>query len=307
MTVPEILETLDAFTGRHPTEAMRAAIDQCEAITPQLLRTLEVIAEDPEAAAKKKDAMLPVLALFLLAQFREKRAYPLIVKILSAPGEVPFDLFGDTVTEGLCQILASVYDGDPAPLQGLIESEEVDEFVRSAALRTFLVMEHTGLMPRTGVIEYFRSLFQGKLQRTPSYAWDALVSAVADLPAPELINEMRQAFQDDLTDPMCASCEELEGEIAAPPEWAHDGQYLITDAISETSWWACFDSDTEAPEEAIDETVEPWPGPPEQLAAPEPPVEYVAPKPFIRQPKIGRNELCPCGSGKKYKKCCGKS
>jgi SEC-C motif-containing protein len=23
------------------------------------------------------------------------------------------------------------------------------------------------------------------------------------------------------------------------------------------------------------------------------------------QPKIGRNEPCPCGSGKKYKKCCG--
>lgn len=27
--------------------------------------------------------------------------------------------------------------------------------------------------------------------------------------------------------------------------------------------------------------------------------------PFVREePKIGRNELCPCGSGKKYKKCC---
>lgn len=24
------------------------------------------------------------------------------------------------------------------------------------------------------------------------------------------------------------------------------------------------------------------------------------------QPKVGRNEPCPCGSGKKYKKCCGK-
>ena len=23
--------------------------------------------------------------------------------------------------------------------------------------------------------------------------------------------------------------------------------------------------------------------------------------------KVGRNEPCPCGSGKKYKKCCGKS
>ena len=29
-------------------------------------------------------------------------------------------------------------------------------------------------------------------------------------------------------------------------------------------------------------------------------------KPVRREQKIGRNELCPCGSGKKYKKCCGK-
>jgi SEC-C motif domain protein len=29
-------------------------------------------------------------------------------------------------------------------------------------------------------------------------------------------------------------------------------------------------------------------------------------KPFRHeQPKIGRNDPCPCGSGKKYKKCCG--
>ena len=28
--------------------------------------------------------------------------------------------------------------------------------------------------------------------------------------------------------------------------------------------------------------------------------------PYKREyPKIGRNELCPCGSNKKYKKCCG--
>ena len=26
---------------------------------------------------------------------------------------------------------------------------------------------------------------------------------------------------------------------------------------------------------------------------------------FIRDPKIERNDPCPCGSGKKYKKCCG--
>lgn len=31
-----------------------------------------------------------------------------------------------------------------------------------------------------------------------------------------------------------------------------------------------------------------------------------APPPFRReQPKVGRNDPCPCGSGKKHKKCCG--
>ncbi|MCT4663237.1 MAG: SEC-C metal-binding domain-containing protein [Tissierellales bacterium] len=30
-------------------------------------------------------------------------------------------------------------------------------------------------------------------------------------------------------------------------------------------------------------------------------------KTIVKEPKIGRNEPCPCGSGKKYKKCCGKN
>ena len=30
------------------------------------------------------------------------------------------------------------------------------------------------------------------------------------------------------------------------------------------------------------------------------------PKPVEAEKKVGRNEPCPCGSGNKYKKCCGK-
>ncbi len=32
-----------------------------------------------------------------------------------------------------------------------------------------------------------------------------------------------------------------------------------------------------------------------------------APKPFVAQKRVGRNDPCPCGSGKKYKNCCGKN
>ncbi|NDV24027.1 YchJ family protein [Desulfovibrio sp. JC022] len=33
--------------------------------------------------------------------------------------------------------------------------------------------------------------------------------------------------------------------------------------------------------------------------------DIVPPMPIKKDKKVGRNEPCPCGSGKKYKKCCG--
>ncbi|KYH34897.1 hypothetical protein CLTEP_12190 [Clostridium tepidiprofundi DSM 19306] len=35
--------------------------------------------------------------------------------------------------------------------------------------------------------------------------------------------------------------------------------------------------------------------------------EYRASKTIVKEKKIGRNDPCPCGSGKKYKKCCGRN
>ena len=34
--------------------------------------------------------------------------------------------------------------------------------------------------------------------------------------------------------------------------------------------------------------------------------EYKKSKTVVKEKTVGRNEPCPCGSGKKYKKCCGK-
>jgi preprotein translocase subunit SecA len=34
--------------------------------------------------------------------------------------------------------------------------------------------------------------------------------------------------------------------------------------------------------------------------------EESSPKPVVNKNQVGRNDPCPCGSGKKYKKCCGK-
>jgi hypothetical protein len=300
MTIPEILKELEPYTGRFPMDAMRAAVEQREAITPELLRLVEVIAANPTEVAKREDYMLPVFALYLLAQFREKRAYPYIVKMFSAPGETSYDLVGDTVTEGLKYIFASVYDGNPAPLHGLIENDEANEYVRDAAINAIVVLERSAQMPHAEVIEYFRSLFHGRLQRTPSFAWNSLACAVADLPAPELLAEVRQAYAEDLIDESIADLEGIERDTAAPKPWRRDRRHLITDAIAEMERWACFHPGDSGPTEPP-KTQVPVSPPPLPV-----PAEYVPAKPLIREPKVGRNDPCPCGSGKKYKKCCGK-
>ena len=300
MTIPEILKELELYTGRFPKKAMQAAIEQREAITPELLRVVEAVAEDPVKHAERKDYMLHIFALFLLAQFREKRAYAPIVQMFSAPGETPFDLAGDTVTEGLRRILASVYDGNPVLLQGLIESENVNEFVRSAALGAFLVLERTGQMPRADVVEYFRNLFHGKLQRTHSYAWDGLVCDVADMPAPELLEDVRQAYAEGLVDSTVADLEGIERDLVSVKPWRRERHTLIINAINEMEWWSSFHPEDSRPKKLpMPDT--PLPSPPQPV-----PASYVAPQPVRRTTKIGRNDPCPCGSGKKYKKCCGK-
>jgi hypothetical protein len=60
------------------------------------------------------------------------------------------------MTEGLSQVLGSIYDGNPKSLEGLIESEDVNEYVRNAAIDTFLVLEQSGQMRRELVVDYFK-------------------------------------------------------------------------------------------------------------------------------------------------------
>ncbi|HLH51988.1 MAG TPA: DUF1186 domain-containing protein, partial [Verrucomicrobiae bacterium] len=216
MTIPEILKELEPYTRKFPMEAMRAAIEQREAITPELLRIVEAIAANPTEFAQRDNSTLPVFTLYLLAQFREKRAFPAMVRIFSAPGETAYKLVGDTVTEGLKQIFASVYDGNPGPLYGLIENDRADEYVRDAAINAILVLENTGQMSRAEVIDYFRSLFHGRLKRTHSFAWNGLVCAVADLPAPELLEEVRQAYSEGLVDEGVVDLKGVERDVAKP-------------------------------------------------------------------------------------------
>jgi uncharacterized protein YecA (UPF0149 family) len=91
--------------------------------------------------------------------------------------------------------------------------------------------------------------------------------------------------------------------MLAPKSWRRERSTLITDAIDELEGWVCFHPDEYAPVKPATEEL-PMTLPPE--SSPALPDYYEPPRPVVSPPKIGRNEPCPCGSGKKFKKCCGK-
>ena len=69
-----------------------------------------------------------------------------------------------------------------------------------------------------------------------------------------------------------------------------DGEYtLFGDTIEELSKWHAFSPKHEAEKRR------------DRAAAEQHAAQQAVVSPY---PKVGRNDLCPCGSGKKFKKCC---
>jgi hypothetical protein len=245
MDVQEILQQLATNTGTFPREAVAQAIAQREAITPELLRIL-VEAQHNIAHLIESDSMPHIYAMYLLAQFREPRAYPLIVEFFSIPGDIALDTTGDVATEDLGRILASVSCGDIRLMTALIENEQANEYVRVAALRGLVTLVACGEQSRDDIVAYYHQLFQGKIARDISFVWNGLVSASNALYPEELYDDIKRAYDDELIETFFIRLADIDatlqrGKERVLDELHHNQRYsLITDTITEMEWWACF-------------------------------------------------------------------
>ncbi|MDJ0703417.1 MAG: DUF1186 domain-containing protein [Leptolyngbyaceae cyanobacterium MO_188.B28] len=247
MELTEIISALEENTSRKfPRLVVEDAIAQQEAITPLLLKALEDAKTNIEEIDDKPSYFLHVYALYLLAQFREPKAYPLVVDFFSIPGEITLDVTGDLVTENLGRILASVYDGDLKPIKQLIENSAVNEYVRGAAVNSLLTLVAQEVISREEVIQYFQELFS-TLEKDESYFWTDLVFSSAKLcPSEELMQLLDQAFEEDVVDTYFFGREDVDyyqqkGVEEALTELRKDPHHaLIGNAVAEMEWWACF-------------------------------------------------------------------
>ena len=301
-----ILKEVEYIDGNFPKETLLKAIEQRNEIIPELLRILEYTCENAESIVEEEDYIAHIYALYLLAQFREKSAYPIICSLLNKPYEVLDKLLEDMITEGISRILASVFNGEVEPIKNIIENQEIDEYVRAAALDSLVVLVAQGFIMRDELIVYLQSLFHGGLEREYSFIWDALAMSCYHIHPDETFKDIEIAFEDELVDPGFVSLDEIKEQLGKEKqsvldELHDDPNYqLINDTISELELWACFNEDNDKVSTlTIAENSK------DIINLESYQKSYR--EPYRVENKIGRNDPCPCGSGKKYKKCCGKN
>ena len=326
ITPDEILRQLQIVPDKcdfAPYEtALRAADLHREALAPQLIAAIDRVSDNPGHYFDHEENCLHTFAIYLLAQFRETRALDAFLRFFSLPGEQALDLTGDMITENGAAVIASVCGGNPAPLLRLIHDENVNEFVRGQAIGGLLVQCIWGERPREAVIADLRGLFSTLPKPGNGHVWAELANAAGDFNAPELLPEVRQAFAENLVDESIVSLEEIDPAAKSDPgtyapvdlqelyDWFCERNVPV-DAINECSAWLCFDDAADETDDWIDgwdDSLDDSNGTP--IYADRTPLElppYQPPGiPYIAPPKVGRNDPCPCGSGMKYKKCCGK-
>jgi Protein of unknown function (DUF1186)/SEC-C motif len=291
----EILTTLSEDASVQPTEALTSAESHREALIEPLLSALERGIANP-ASASIQEANLFSYALYLLAKWREPRAYPYVIRWLSLPEEQPFEIGGDIVTQDGARILAAVCDGDLTPIKSLILNRDADQYGRAAGVSALALLAAWAEIPRAPVVQYFQWLAEEGLEREPSQVWNSLVAESADIEAVAVFPALRRAYDDGLADPQYMEPEELADVESGPSgrlvEALRERHPPIDDVAGATAWWSALEerSDDDDLEEDWDDD--------ELLIEPQQP--YRAPA------KTGRNEPCPCGSGKKFKACCGR-
>jgi hypothetical protein len=275
-----------ATAPRLPDLAIGLCTVGIEQSGPVLLAVLEraaggeVLSEDEERTLFR--------GVYILGGARYTQACGALLRLIRLPGEELDRLFGDALTEDMARVVAGVFDGDADALFQVVTDSSVDEFARNILLgaATFLTWE--GGIRRDRMREFLVRFHEERPAPDGDMVWAGWLMAIALLGLRDLAPLVHGAWA--RLPWRLMEREHFEADLAAAEQRPNDIERfrknslgLIDDVLEALQW-----TDAE-PEEK-----KPW------VAQPLP-SKVPAVNPFRH---VGRNDPCPCGSGKKAKKCC---
>jgi hypothetical protein len=296
-----IVARLDAAKNKIPVDAILAARKHRDLMIPVLINVLrEVVAAGRRGTVRSGSA--PFFALMLLSEFNAAVALPVIIEAVSLPDQLLRRVFGASLTDFLSRILSQFAADRLDVLATLIDDRSVYEFVRWEAAQAYINLIRDGKLTRDGVMERLRRHLRRAIETNDPIA-SGLITFLDDLSPSEAMDDIREAYERGVADPGIIDLEDVKLSLANPEARmqstiARCPETGIPDAIEEMRQWSSFKDATEV------RTSPPPPHcPPNQPATP--PAESTPVARLLRGPHVGRNDPCTCGSGKKFKKCCG--
>jgi hypothetical protein len=299
MDADAILHELTHAEGL-PKATLAAASEQRAEMAPLFLDAIDSYLA---ATASGRAEPTPLFFIFhLFGEWREKSAYGRLASLLRFPPDEVDGFLGDGITSTAHRVMAGVFDGDPQPLHDIILDPDADEFVRSAMCETLAVLVLRGELDKAEAGRFLRDAFAGIEPQAQNFVWQGWQSAIAMLGLSEMKTLVKTAFERGFIDRQWLGFEHFERDlthgIEHPGEPVRPGDDLLTpfgNVIEELSDWYGFSE--ERRKDRAKRQDDAW--------FDRDRAGLSLDGPYRNTLKgVGRNDPCPCGSGKKFKKCC---
>lgn len=285
--VQKAIEEITYRSRIFPEEPFQVISENRELAIPELCAAVKKAIR--EGGDLEEEYQLHFYALYLLAQFQARECFPQIMELVSLPEDTLDYLIGDAVTSSLPEILYNTYNGDLELLKRTVENPEVDDYARSGMLQVMGQLYLDGSLKKEDFQQYIRQIVYGE-EEIGGYLYTELASVICECHFTDMLPELRRLYDDMRVE------EDAIGGYDSCIDWMfhYEKEAFCQSPVCAADMlrgWAMFEQPVR--EKSSEKDMEKFL---RSVAA-----QQNRPVPKV---KIGRNDPCPCGSGKKYKHCC---
>jgi len=263
---------------------------------------------------KEEELSFLLHAIFLLGELEASESLENILEILSQEYEFIEFYISDTLTEYVWIAIYKIAQNKLDVCKEFMQRPGIESFHRSVVSEAIMQIALHQPQRRDEVVSWYRDLFQFYLNSSiddnvlDSGLLGMMVADVLDFGGKELMPEIEQLFNKNLVDTFAAgNLEKVKSEMKKTVS-AHSTKAIldIQEIYENLHAWEINNSldddfDYNFDSKPIDDVLL------RKESEHDTYVDYEEQPTgqYIRaERKVGRNEPCPCGSGKKYKKCC---
>jgi hypothetical protein len=262
-----------------------------------------------------EEANLLFRGLYILAARREQSAFRPLLHLLRLEEEELDRLLDDLVSVDLARIVASMFDGDSEALFDAITDRRRDEFVRHGLFRAATFLTFDKRIAHEHMVRFIERFWNERLAEDDAFVWIGWIDAISTLGLRSLSPLVEKAWRSERIPKYIMEPKHFREDLARAEKAPDSLERLealelgyIDDPVAALEW-------TRPEPEAEGETEEA--DPETEGERPEPKTKQEADERWAGTPissqfetyhnplrHVGRNDPCPCGSGKKAKRCC---